>query len=180
MKLQTSPLALAAVLLLSACGQETTPTSPDSPEAHNAKAPASPSLPQGFFLAAAPDDAVPLHQARASAAPGEPLAFTGYIGGRAEPFTEGRALFLVADAEKAPACTDTCPIPWDACCTPSDVIAANSATVRVTDEQGQTLRLGLEGLNGLVPGATITVVGTVHEASDAVLVVDAHGIALKR
>jgi len=139
------------------------------------------SLPDGLMLDKAPADTPPLHKARSEAKKGAPVAFTGYIGGRVEPFTEGRAIFLVADTTKALACAgdDHCKTPWDACCTPSDQIAANSATVQVVDESGQMLPIGLKGRNGLEPGASVTVVGTVREVNENVFIVDATGLAVQ-
>ena len=49
---------------------------------------------------------------------------------------------------------------------------------RNIDDAGKLLALNLEGMNGLKPGAAITVVGEVREANDAVLVVDATGLAI--
>ena len=176
MKLIIQPLAFTAILLLSGCGQETTESHSTSSPAMEARQAAA--LPNGLFLNEAPSNAVPLSQARVNAKTGESIAFTGYIGGRKEPFTVDRAIFLVADAEKSPACGDDCQTPWDACCTPGEVIAANSATVQVLDTKGQTLRLSLKGRKGLVPGAQITVVGKVRETNDSVLIVDASGVAI--
>lgn len=175
MKPLASTLALAAALSLAGCGQQ----GAEAPGAADS-APREPAatLPDGLFLAEAPTDAPPLSQARAAAANGGEITFTGYIGGRADPFTAGRALFLVADTEAAPACIDGCPIPWDACCTPGDVIAANSATVQVVDGEGRPLRMDLQGVNGLAPGAQVTVVGSVREADGGILLVDANGISV--
>jgi hypothetical protein len=128
------------------------------------------------MLAAAPGDVIPVAEARRTAKTGDTVSLAGYIGGRAEPFTEGRAVFLLADSEAAPACTDACAVPWDACCTPRETITANSATVQVVDAGGMPLKVGLEGRDGLKPGATVTVVGKVREAGDAVMIVDATGL----
>ncbi|MDK2971981.1 MAG: hypothetical protein PWP23_1736 [Candidatus Sumerlaeota bacterium] len=174
MKHIVSAFALASVAALVGCAQEetkATSASNASPQTQQVAA-----IPEGLFLEEGPADAVTLAQARATAKPGEEIAFTGYIGGRAEPFTEGRALFLVADSDEAPACTDGCPKPWDACCIPSETVAANSATVQVLDGAGQALRMNLKGENDLAPGSRVTVIGKVREANEAIFVVDATGI----
>ena len=129
MKLIVHPLGLATILVLSGCGQEGRESQSTSSFAMETRQAAE--LPNGFFLNEVPSNAVPLSQARVNAKTGESIAFTGYIGGRKEPFTVDRAIFLVADAEKSPTCDDGCQTPWDACCTPSEVIAANSAAVQV-------------------------------------------------
>jgi hypothetical protein len=172
---------LAAALVLSGCSEdasETASTGATTESAEPGMAP-EPALPEGFFLAQAPGNALPLSQARAKARTGDEIAFSGYIGGRAEPFTEGRAIFLVADSKEAPACTDGCPAPWDACCVPGEKVAANSATVQVVDAEGKTLRMNLNGQQGLAPGAEVVVVGKVREANDAVLIVDATGLSVR-
>jgi len=169
-------LAALIAILLTACGGSNKGDAADSPTPPAGND--APGMPEGLFLDTPPADAAPLREARAEAKAGESIAFSGYIGGRVEPFTEGRALFLVADSENAPACTDECETPWDACCTALDTIAANSATVQLVDDAGKLLALNLEGMNGLKPGAAITVVGEVREANDAVLVVDATGLAI--
>ena len=174
-------LILVSALTLLGCGQEEgqTPNTNGSATAAQTDKMKPATLPEGFLLPQAPNDAIPISQARASAKPGADIAITGYIGGRAEPFSEGRAIFLVADSENAPACEDECGTPWDACCTPTETIAANSATIQILDGDGKILRLGMKGHNGLVPGAAVTVVGKAREANDAVLIVDASGIAVR-
>jgi len=137
-------------------------------------------LPAELFQAAAPAEAKALSEVRPSAKVGDIVSFRGYVGGRVEPFVEGRSMFLVADAVQAAACVDdmSCSTPWDSCCTASDVIAANSATIQVVDVEGQVLKTGLNGKGGLAPGATVTVTGKVREAGDGAFIVDASGIAL--
>jgi len=178
MKNITSALVLISAFTLFGCGQEAGESSSQGMNeiARPAEAEQPPTLPGGFFLQEDPPGVRPLHQAMANANAGEQVTFTGYIGGRAEPFTEGRALFLVTDSEKAPACTDACEIPWDACCVPRETIAANSAAVQVVDEAGQTLRLGMKGKEGLAPSVGVTVVGKVREANDEVFIVDASAL----
>ena len=174
MKHITSAFIIASFVALSGCGQEEAATASTNNAASETQQTAA--LPGDFFLNEEPANTVSLSEARASAQTGDDITFTGYIGGRAEPFTKSRAIFLVADSEKAPPCTDGCPAPWDACCTPNEVITENSATVQVLDAEGQTLRMGLNGQNGLAPGSQVTVVGKVRQANDAVLIVDASGI----
>lgn len=173
----TPIIAFAALFAVAGCSQEA-PENPRNDAAQTAPAQtAAPSLPDGFFLAEAPAGAVPVSEARSHAKAGDDVALTGYIGGRKDPFTEGLALFLIADAAKAPACGDDhCPTPWDACCVPGEVIAANSATVQVAGENGRALRLSLQGQKGLEPGVEITVVGKVREANEGMMLVDAAGI----
>ncbi len=168
----TIPAVLFAALALSGCREQAAPP-PPQPSA------AAPTLPAGLFTSAPSSDTKPIAEVRANAKPGDTIAIEGYIGGRAKPFTEGRAVFLLADVEKAPPCDDGCETPWDACCEPSETILANSATVQVVDAQGAPLKVSLEGTNGLKSGAVVTVTGKVREAGERILLVDASGISIK-
>ncbi len=167
------------LLILAACGGP----APDTNDASgpSSEAGAIDALPDGLFLETPPADAPRLSEARDAAKVGENVTFQGYIGGRAEPFTEGRAVFLAVDAENVPACDpNRCKVPWDACCVPGGQIAANSATVQVVDKEGKLLGIGLNGAHGLVAGAAVTVVGKVREANENVFIVDAAGLAVRK
>lgn len=168
-KILTLTVALSVVFVAGCNSADTSTSSKQAMET---------ALPEGLFLDAAPSEAASLSEARANAEVGETVTFHGYIGGRGEPIVEDRALFLVADAENAPACTDSCKSPWDACCTSSEIIAANSATVQLVDESGQLLAANLLGKGGIKPGAGVTVVGKVRQADDSVFVIDATGLAI--
>ena len=168
----TIPAALIATLALSGCREQAAP-----PPAQLSAA--APILSAGLFTSTQSSDAKPIAEARAHAKPGDTIAIEGYIGGRAKPFTEGRAVFLLADVEKAPPCDDGCETPWDACCEPSETIIANSATVQVVDAQGAPLKLSLDGTNGLKSGAVVTVTGKVRETGERILIVDATEITIK-
>src|SRR5690606_1257212 len=68
-----------------------------------------------FLLAEAPGQPVDVTTAKAEVAEGESIVLRGRIGGRAEPFTPGRATFLIVDAS-VPSCADqegdACAKPW--------------------------------------------------------------------
>ncbi len=181
MRKTASFLLLVSAIALHGCGD----TSAERPNTE-ASAPSAaegarraPALPDGFFLAAEPAGAISVSEARASAKTGDDIVLTGHVGGRSEPFVENRAVFLLADAAKAPACADECGTPWDACCVPGETIAANSATVQVVDSDGNALHVSLSGRNGLAPGSEVTVQGRVREAGDAILIVDATGMTVR-
>lgn len=170
---QTSIIAalMITTLALSGCREEQASAPVPKPAA------TTPVLPSSLFVVNAPADAKPIAAVRSDAKAGDTVAFTGYIGGRPEPFTEGRAIFLVADPVAAPPCSDGCKTPWDACCTPSEDIIANSATVQVVDVQGVALKIGLDGQGGLKSGARVAIAGKVREsAAGGVFIVDANTI----
>lgn len=139
-----------------------------------ASALAAAELPATLFAAAAPADAKAIADTRAAAKAGDTVVVHGYIGGRAKPFAEGKALFTIADSEKAPQCSgadDHCPTPWDACCADKAVIAANSATVQVADADGKPLDVAINGVSGVKPGAKVVIAGTVAASSNEKLLV---------
>lgn len=178
MKTLSTILILTTGMALTGCNQQTT-SSESKSEAkpgNQIAEKAAVTLPDGFFLTEAPAETMSLAEARTKGATGDSVVFTGYIGGRVEPFTEGRALFLVADLEEAPPCADGCPTFWDACCTVNEDIIANNASTQVVDENGEILRLDLNGMNGLEPGKEITVTGKIREKNESVFIVDATGV----
>jgi len=122
-------------------------------------------------------DARPLKEVKASAAVGDRVVFEARIGGRVDPFVDGRAMMIVADAS-IESCDelhgDTCPTPWDYCCEPRDSLMAGTATVQIVGADGRPLALGLEGRHGLEPLATVIVEGVVTTLEDGgAFVVDA-------
>jgi hypothetical protein len=129
-------------------------------------------LPADFFSAEPLADATTLLAVKSSAKKGDQVTFVAAIGGRANPFIAERAVMVVADLE-LPFCTDGCPKPWDACCAPSEDIGRLTATVQVTDADGNPLKVGLEGLGELKPGAEIQVQGIVERAEEGAYIVTA-------
>lgn len=137
-----------------------------------------------FLLASAPAGAVEVRRAKAEAKEGDSVVLSGRIGGRVEPFSAERAVFMLMDSA-LPTCDDKeddhCSTPWDYCCeTPQD-ITANSATVQVVGEDGRPLALDLRRIAGLKPMDRVVVVGTVgSRPTPEVLVVSATGVFVER
>jgi hypothetical protein len=135
---------------------------------------------EALLLDEPPAGAVPVTAARADAKPGEAVVVSGFVGGRVEPFVDGRAAFVLADAEKLTACggpEDTCETPWDCCCDPPELIAASVASFQVVGDDGAVLREGIRGLGGIKELSNVVVAGTVAEGSGpGALVVNATGI----
>lgn len=177
---------IVAIALVAGCGktsdkggQAATSKSGQSTTAPSVATP----LPDDFFLASAPAEASSLLEAKTWASVGDVVTFEARIGGRVEPFTEGAAVFLVADVA-IPTCTelhgDGCPSPWDYCCEPKENLMKNMATVQVVDDNGAPLKLNLKGTGGLEPMARIVVVGKVRQVEDAVFVVDSSQIYVEK
>lgn len=141
--------------------------------------PATVSLPTDLFVEAAPPDARGVGELKADAQASGSITITGKVGGRVNPFVEGAAIFVLTDGALK-SCTDlhpgACETPWDYCCEPKDSLMANTATIQVVDKDGKPLRTSLEGAHGLIGLATVTVVGTIAEKGDDLLIVNAEHI----
>jgi hypothetical protein len=167
-----------ACLTLSLLASPAPASAPTAPAAISADA-----LPANLFLAERPKDAKELRDAKTAAKKGERITFTARIGGRAAPFVKDRALCTIIDTrlrscDEIPG--DTCPKPWDYCCEPKESLKANVATLQVAGADGKPLKVAIEGASGLKPLSRITVTGTVAEAADGMLVVNADGIFIER
>ncbi len=163
----------------SGCKQDEPKTADETRESAAAERP-SELLPANLFMAEAPKDAMSVAEAKADADASGEVVVRGRIGGRKEPFVDGAAVFLLADASMK-ACNelhgDGCKTPWDYCCEPRDSLAAKTATVQVVGEDGKPLRVGLEEEGGLEPLATVVVVGEIAKRGDSgVLVINARRI----
>ncbi|MCI0652036.1 MAG: hypothetical protein L0Z55_09145 [Planctomycetes bacterium] len=138
-------------------------------------------LPAHLFAVERPAAAVSLAEAKATCKAGDKVSFEARIGGRKDPFVEGRAIMLVADS-KLKSCAsmaeDHCPTPWDYCCESAEGLRANTATVRVVDGESQVLRASLKDAGGIAPLRTVIVTGTVAENSPAAFIVDATSMYL--
>lgn len=131
------------------------------------------SLPADLFLKDSPKEAKTISNLRKEGKSGEKITLTGYLGGRKEPFTENRAIFLLADNQTIPPCQDACDAPWDACCETPEDIAANVATIQIVDEKGAPLKISLKNQQGLKPMAQVIVQGTIQQKDEHVFIVNA-------
>lgn len=171
------PVVLALLIWAGCEKQAPAPAGADAAAAPPAK------LPEGFFLAAAPADAVELAAAKQAAKAGDAVVVHGRIGGGKDPFVESRAMFTLADMSMK-TCSerhgDGCTTPWDYCCEPGENVIANTATVQVVDADGRPLKLGLNGVGGLKPASELIVRGKVSQKPDEkTLVIDAVAVYVK-
>ena len=172
MLIAVAVLASAGVLVVGC--DDPAPTPSTSSQATPAAAEA---LPAGLVLTQAPADAQDV-LALKGAKPGDEVVLRGKVGGRVEPFVEGRAVFQVVDAS-IKSCKDMpddhCETPWDYCCEPD--VNQKSASVQVVGADGKPLRTGLKGVGGLQPLSEVTIKGTVVQAGEAgPVLVNATGI----
>jgi hypothetical protein len=180
-------LAIAATAMILAAGVgcdrgESAPVSshPPTASAGGADAGASDTLPATLVLTAAPADAKDVTQLRATAKSGDDVVIRGVVAGSKEPLAKHRAILTLLDPAIR-TCDrmtgDTCKTPWDACCEPTDVLVANTATVQVVGPDGRPLKAGLEGVGGIQPLKRVVVVGKYRPSPDGkAAVVDATGL----
>lgn len=141
-------------------------------------------LPSDLMLAESPAEPRDVVVVKQEAKVGEDVVVRGRIGGRVQPFVEGRAIFQLVDSS-LPTCSeipgDGCKTPWDYCCEPKDQITARSMTIQVVGPDGKPLRTNLEGRGGLVPMAKVIIRGKVEQKpADKTMVVSAEGIYVER
>lgn len=141
-------------------------------------------LPAGLMLAAAPGEPRDVKPLKSEASEGDAVIVRGRIGGRVEPFVEGRAMFLIADMNLPPCQAEgddaCCTTPWDYCCEPKEAITANTATVQIVDGEGRPLKFDVNGVSGLKPMATVVVTGKIAKRDgEAALVINAEGIYIE-
>ncbi len=180
MKLQlSSPLSfaitLAAVVLFGCEQQPVQQANAPTPDPETATA----GLPTDLFVETAPEGARSVADIKADATATGPVVVTGRIGGRPEPFVEGAAVFLIADAEMKDCKQlhgDGCPTPWDYCCEPPDSLAAKIATIQIVDPDGKPLHIDVSGEHGLNPLATVTIAGEIARRGEGSLVINAQQI----
>jgi hypothetical protein len=167
---------VVAASILAACGtKEEAPVAPPA---------AADALPANLRLAKAPEGAaIGVGDLKKTAKEGQEVVLRARVGGADDPFVAGRAVMTVADAAAITSCADMdmgkdgCKTPWDYCCTPREALLANTATVRVTGPDGQTLKGDLKGWKGVDALKVVVIRGVVGPRPDpAVLVIDAKGI----
>ncbi len=113
---------------------------------------------------------------------GSEVVMVGRIGGSLDPWIDGRAAFNIVD-RSVKACTDitgdTCPTPWDYCCTRDDLPGA-MALVKVVDSSGDLLAADARSLFGMKELQTVYVRGTASKDEKGNLVVLATAVYVKK
>ena len=155
-------LGLTFGLALAACGKT------DTSNASNL--PSSVTVPASLFVTTRPEKALDLLSVKNSAKEGDEVVFLARVGGRAKPFADGFAMFVVADPSLQ-SCElmgeeDHCPIPYDYCCEDPQKITKGIATIQVVDAKGTPLRTSLEGVGGLEGSKFLVIDGVVTEKND--------------
>lgn len=146
----------------------------------NTNTPAGAVIPANYFVETSPANAKPIVEVKKGAKAGDAVVMEGRIAGRVDPFTAGRASFMMTDMSLA-VCQDDCKTPWDHCCDEPKDIAANAATVQLVDDKGEIIKVQANGVHGLAPNVELIVVGTVKSLDEnGNMVVDAKQVYVKK
>lgn len=157
-------IVLSFGIALGACGRKETPP-----------APASSGIPGSFHLASAPEGARSPKELRESEYAGE-VVVEGRVGGARQVFVENRAIFTLVDLSLSPChVEESCPTPWDYCCTDPDDIRELSVTVELR-EGGQVLKSGIRGFHGLDHLKVVTARGVLERDDSGNMILAATGL----
>lgn len=141
--------------------------------------PASPLA--SFLLKERPEGDVNILAARQVTKDGDDVVLIGRVGGSHKPIVEGRAMFTIADNSFKP-CNeigdDSCPTPWDYCCT--EDVNSGLATIKVVGEDGKTLAADAREGFGLKELQTVVVKGKAKRDEAGNLTILATGVYVKR
>jgi len=138
-------------------------------------------IPATIFMANRPANVKNLVEVKKNAKVGDQVTFLARIGGRAKPFVEEHAIFVVADPSLEScdllADEDHCPVPWDYCCENGTLLRNGMATIRIIGKDGRALGVNAKGAGGLQASKFIIVQSTVSNRNDnGLFIVDADRI----
>lgn len=137
----------------------------------------------GIFVDTVPAGAQGVAELKKNAVENSDVVIRGRIGGRAQPFVDGAAVFVLTDSSLK-SCDqlhgDACKTPWDYCCETPESIAANTLTVQIVGDDGKPLRESVRGTHGLDRLKEIVVAGKIasRDESGGTIVINASRIAV--
>jgi hypothetical protein len=171
--------ALAATIALTGCSGEgdSNDAGDDSATQTSSTAP-SPELQPLVVKADPPANQIGVSMAR-STNEGQEVA----VEGRLKDFVDGVAAFTIVDGS-VPSCLEDgmeeqCPTPWDYCCMPQELMAANTAMVKLLGPDGETLAGTLKGVNSIDNLSTVVVTGKVEKDESGNVTIAANKVYLK-
>ena len=167
-------LVTSAITLSIGCGKE------NSNQGTQASSSTGNVIPASIFLSERPSDSTMLTDIKANGNVGDSVVVEARVGGRAEPFVDGLAMFVAADprlvsCDQRPG--DHCKIPHDYCCESLEAMKAGTGTIQLVDANGIPYPVRAEGKGGIEPLKTVVVTGVISEKDDqGILVIDASTI----
>lgn len=132
-----------------------------------------------YRLTKEPSGAKEVKAARADAKSDEEITIVGRIGGDANPWVEGQAAFMLVDSALKPCGADeSCPTPWDYCCSTDD-LPTSKAMVKIVDAGGKTVASDARKLLGIKELQTVVVHGRAKRDESGNLTVLADGVFVR-
>jgi len=169
-------LSLSAAVFVGCNQQATTPDTPTG----TSSAPAVDG--SKYLLASEPDGVQDVIQVREAAQDQEEIVIVGRIGGRSNPWVEGRAAFSIVDGSLK-ACSDIpgdeCPQPWDYCCETAK-LPTSMALVKILDTEGNLIKTDARQLLNVKELQTVVVRGTAQRDEAGNLTVLASGVHVRK
>jgi hypothetical protein len=165
-------LLFAAMMLLFGCGQ---------PQDNSSSSPENRTSGDGYVLASEPEDAQSVIDVRENAQDRQAVVVVGRIGGRENPWVEGRAAFSIVDLSLK-ACSDKehddCQTPWDYCCE-TDLLPEATVLVKVIDDSGNLVERDSRELLQVRELQTVVVEGAAKRDEAGNLTVLASGVFVR-
>lgn len=121
------------------------------------------SLPAGLFVTSKIEGATSVNELKKGAKEGDEVIIRGVVGGAVDPFVANRAVVSLIDYTVV-SCKDngeSCPTPWDYCCTPQEELTKARATIQVNGSDGQPLKVAMNAGQKIKPYDVIIVRGKV-------------------
>lgn len=160
-KILNYSLSIALIFVVIGCGGK--PEATSSP-------PANASPLDSFLVEQAPAEAQQISTLFSDPTPGREVVIAGEVMGSFEPFAAERAMVMLGDPTKITPCNripgDSCQTPWDVCCDDPDVIKKSVTTIQFLDSEGNVLKQGLKGYQGIEELSFLTVKGSIAEGSN--------------
>jgi len=168
---------LLSVVLVVGCMKTT-----DAPPKKNVDAKAANDAKAKYLLAGEPADAKNVSEIKQKSKDGDEVVVVGIIGGSKQPFT-GRGAFTIVDL-KVKSCSemegDSCPTPWDYCCSPPDEVAKGTLLVKLVDSSGKTVVDDAKDLLSIKELQSVVIKGQIRRDSADSVSVTASGIFIKK
>jgi hypothetical protein len=170
------PFGLLALVLAAGCHEAKKPSAQAPTDSVSAANRAK------YLLTEEPAGPRPLLTVRQEAKDGDDVVIVGRIGGEAKPWVEGKAVFWIVDAslkscKEIPG--DKCSTPWDYCCESRESLRQAMATVKVVDDQGQTVATDARSLLGVTELQTVVVRGQARRDDQGNLTILARGVYVR-
>jgi len=164
----TALLASALTLLIGCSGSDSDSAADAAANAEQSKTTAA------WILTSAPEGAISVSEAKASAKEGDEVVIRARIGGRRAPMDADSPVFTIVDLQLeycGQHSDDRCQTPWDYCCETPETIGSNTATVQVVSDSEIDLTDNLNPLDEIILKGIVA-----PRPDERVLIIQATGV----